>query len=151
MVIVAVMVATVVAGYSGADREQTAKVEARRLGQMLEYSRQQAVLRNEEWGIYVEIDGYSFVSYDEINEEWVPESDRPLGEFVLPRMRLEVSVDDEIRLPGVEDNDTTPDVIFFSSGESQAFDMRLVPEWESRPWLIESDGLSRVSVERQEI
>ena len=63
-VIVAVMVATVVAGYSGADREQTAKVEARRLGQMLEYIRQQAVLRNEEWGIYVEIDGYSFVSYD---------------------------------------------------------------------------------------
>ena len=66
-------------------------------------------------------------------------------------MRLEVSVDDEIRLPGVEDNDTTPDVIFFSSGESQAFDMRLVPEWESRPWLIESDGLSRVSIERLEI
>ena len=108
------MVATVIVGYSGADREQTAKVEARRLGQMLEYIRQQAVLRNEEWGVYVDTDGYSFVSYDNINGEWVPESDRPLGEFVLPRMRLEVSVDDEIRLPGVDDNDTTPCLLYTS-------------------------------------
>jgi len=150
MVIVAVMVATVVVGYSGADREQILKVEARRLGQLLEYTRQQAVLRNEEWGIYLNDDGYSFVSYNIEAQEWVPETDRPLGEFVLDRMRLELYIDDEAELPGLEENATTPDVVFFSSGESQAFDMRLVPEWESRAWLIESDGLSRVSVERQE-
>ena len=149
MVIVAVMVATVVVGYRGGDREQTLKVEARRLGQLIEYVRQQAVLRNEEWGIYLDDEGYRFVSYDIDARQWVPEQDRPLGEFVLERMRLELFVDDELALPDVEENATTPEVVFFSSGETQAFNMRLVPEWQSQPWLIESDGLSRVTVERQ--
>lgn len=150
MVLIAVMVATVVVGFTGADREQNLKVEARRLGQFMEYVRQQAVLRNEEWGIYLDNDGYRFVSYDIEAGEWVPETERPLGEIVLERMRLELFVDDDVAtLPGVDENATTPEVVFFSSGESQAFDMRLVPDWESRPWLIESDGLSRVSVERE--
>ena len=41
--------------------------------------------------------------------------------------------------------------IFFSSGESQSFAIRFEPEWESDPWLLESDGFSRVEPERLEL
>ena len=43
-----------------------------------------------------------------------------------------------------------PDLVFFSSGESQKYDLRVQPAWETEAWIIKSDGLSRAEAIQEE-
>jgi general secretion pathway protein H len=42
------------------------------------------------------------------------------------------------------DNNELPQVLLLSSGEATPFELRLVPATEDRPWIVSTDGLSRV-------
>jgi general secretion pathway protein H len=150
VVIVAVMAGTVAISFTGADREQLLRTEAERLAMLLEMARQQAVQRNEEWGFFVDESSYGFAAYDEQLGEWVPWNKRPLSDATLDNIRLRLSVEEQIHLPGERSEDARPDLVFFSSGESQPFELWLQPNWETRDWRIASDGLSRIEAERSE-
>ena len=47
------------------------------------------------------------------------------------------------------DGEDTPQIVVFSSGEITPFTIILEPDWESRPWLVSSDGISRTEAQRE--
>jgi len=100
--------------------------------------------------LFVDESTFSFATFDEDNREWVAWEQRPLRETTLENMRLELSVDEQVQLPGNYDEGDVPDLVFFSSGESQKYDLRLQPQWEARAWTISSDGLSSAAAVQEE-
>lgn len=149
IVIVAIMSATVAISFNGGDRDRRLKVEVLRLAGLLELTRNQAIQRNEEWGMFVDESTFSFATFDEENREWVPWQERPLKETTLEDMRLELTVDEQVELPGNYDEGDVPDLVFFSSGESQRYELRVQPAWETKAWFIKSDGLSRAEATQE--
>lgn len=150
VVIVAIMAATVAVGLSGGDRDRRLKVEVNRLTGLLELTRSQAIQRNEEWGVYIDESSFSFANFDETTRKWVDYEQRPLRNTTLENLRLELYVDDQLELPEQFEDDSVPDLVFFSSGESMKFDLRVQPNWEGPVWTISSDGLSRSEATREE-
>lgn len=150
VVIVAVMAATVAFSINGGDRDRRVKVEVDRLAGLLEMTRNQAIQRNEEWGVYVDEASFSFATFDEQTREWTDYEQRPLRETKLENLRLELYVDNQLELPEQYEDDGVPDLVFFSSGESMKFDLRVEPNWEGPAWTISSDGLSRAEAKREE-
>ena len=150
IVIVAIMSATVAISFNGGDRERRLKVEVQRIAGLLELTRSQAIQRNEEWGLFVDESTFSFAYFDEETRDWVAWQQRPLRETTLENMRLELSVDEQVELPGTFDEGDVPDLVFFSSGESQKYDLRIQPAWETMAWTIKSDGLSRAEAVQEE-
>jgi len=150
VVIVAIMSATVAVSFNGGDRDRRLRAEALRLAGLLELTRNQAIQRNEEWGLFVDESTFSFATFDEANREWVAWEQRPLRETTLENMRLELSVDQQVQLPDNYDEGDVPDLVFFSSGESQRYDLRLQPQWEALAWTISSDGLSSAAAVQEQ-
>ena len=70
VVIVAIMSATVAISFNGGDRDRRLRAEAFRLAGLLELTRNQAIQRNEEWGLFVDESTISFATFDETNREW---------------------------------------------------------------------------------
>lgn len=150
IVIVAIMSATVAISFNGGDRERRLKAEVLRMAGLLELTRNQAIQRNEEWGMFVDESTFSFATFDEDAREWIPWQQRPLKETTLENMRLELYVDEQVELPGTYDEGDVPDLVFFSSGESQKYTLRVQPNWETKAWTIESDGLSTAEATQEE-
>lgn len=150
IVIVAIMAATVVISYSGGDRELKLQADARRIAGLMEITRSEAIRRNEEWGVFVGESEISFASFDAQNRAWVDYDERPLQETRLANISLELYLDDQLELPKRFEQGEVPDLVFFSSGESMKFDLRLQPDWETAAWTISSDGLSRSEATREE-
>jgi general secretion pathway protein H len=114
-------------GGRGAQLEQ----EARRTHALFSLAGEEAVLRSLELGVIVQRQGYTFVSYD--GEAWLPLSgDSLLREQVLPdSMELVLHIDGlpvELDIQagvGEEEEGPTPQLLFFSSGERQPFELSL--------------------------
>ncbi len=150
VVIVAIMSATVAISFNGGDRDRRLRAEAFRLAGLLELTRNQAIQRNEEWGLFVDESTISFATFDETNREWVDWEQRPLKEFSLENIRLELSIDEQSQVPDSYATGDLPDLVFFSSGESQKYDLRVQPDWEAAAWTISSDGLSSAAAVQEE-
>ncbi len=150
VVIVAIMAATVTISFNGGDRARRLQVDAQRLAALLELTRTEAIRRNQEWGVYVEESSLSFASFDERNRDWVAYDQRPLTEITLENIKLELRVDNQLEVPKRFDARNVPDLVFFSSGESMKFDLRLQPDWQTAAWTVSSDGLSRTEAKREE-
>ena len=148
VVIVGVLAGTVAFHYMGGDRETKLKTEAERLARVLDLARDSAVARNEEWGLYVDERKYTFAVLDPERGEWREQKDRPFVARSLETATLTVKVDKrELKLANAK-KQAVPAVMIFSSGEQTPFEIELTPVWESRPWRVHSDGLSRTLAER---
>lgn len=147
---VAILTGTVILGFTGADQEQRLRGSAEQLAYRIELARQYALQRNREWGVYVEPDAVRFAEFDPDQELWVEEGRRPFSGFELP-VNVELSVESEglDQLPETE-REELPKIILFSSGEVTPFTLTMEPGWESDPWMLSSDGLSRVDAQRDE-
>ncbi len=150
IVIVAIMSATVAISFNGGDRDRRLKAEVLRMAGLLELTRNQAIQRNEEWGMFVDESTFSFATFDEESREWIPWQQRPLKETTLENIRLELYVDEQVELPGTYDEGDVPDLVFFSSGESQKYTLRVQPNWETTAWTVKSDGLSTAEATQEE-
>ncbi len=166
MVVVAILMGVVVAGFSGVDREQTLTGYAQRLAQRIELARDKAIQGNREWGLYVESDGIQFAEFDEVNGHWVPKLARPFGQEAISReLQFEVTIEDGL-LPGTsqaqeqffvseqdnssQEEERMPHVILFSSGETTPFRIEIEPRTGlGSGWVLISDGFTRTSVERE--
>ncbi len=148
--IVAIVVATVVLGFTGADSEKRLEGEAYQFVQRFELARTFSLQRNAEWGVYVEPDGYEFAEFDVDAGSWLRWSDRPLQRVgVDESMSLRVK-HDEVELPNAGEEDL-PDLVIFSSGEVTPFSLYVEPDWETRAWIISSDGIGRAEVRRDDV
>jgi len=150
IVIVAIMAATVAISYNGGDRVRKLQADAQRIAGLLEMTRSEAIRRNEEWGVFVDDGALSFASFDQQAREWVDYEERPLQELKLDNISFELYLDNQLELPKRFDAGKVPDLVFFSSGESMKFDLRMQPNWETAAWTISSDGLSRAEAMREE-
>jgi general secretion pathway protein H len=150
IVMVAVLMGTVVLGFTGADTEQRLRGSADQLAYTIELARQYALQRNREWGLYVEPDAIQFVEFDPEQKIWVERTERPFGSAeYLPQVELRVEADEFEQLSGDDDQDL-PEVILFSSGEVTPFTVYLEPQWDTRAWEVTSDGISRVRARQAE-
>jgi general secretion pathway protein H len=149
LTILAVLTGTVMLSFTGADSEQALKGSAERLAQTIELARQRSLLRNREWGIYVEPSGYTFAEFDPDTGVWVEQTGRPFDGAALPELvQLSLDTEDYDTLP-FADGEDLPQIIIFSSGEVTPFTRELRPEWDTAPWRVSSDGLARVEAARE--
>ncbi len=151
VVILAIAMSVVVAGFTGADQEQSFKGFVERMALRIEMARDRAVQTNNEWGIYVAPEAVSFAEFDQLSGEWLVRSQRPF--------RVEPTDDDfQYRVnveafPGqtetTDRDDEIPEIILFSSGETTPFRLSIKPEaWVTPAWILTSDGFSRTEANR---
>ncbi len=149
--ILAVLVGTVVLGFTGADEERRLRALAESTQARLELARQYALQRNREWGVHVEDNGVRFSEFDPQANIWIIQAQRPFSAVSAgPRIEFEVDVEgfDLGSLDVAEDE--IPDIVLFSSGEVTPFTLALRPDWDSTPWTLSSDGLATITAERQD-
>lgn len=148
IVLAATLLGTVVLGFTGADTEQRLRGQADKLAYTIELARQYALQRNREWGLFIEPDSLRFAEFDPEREQWQTQSGRPWGDLdLMDGVTLRVE-SEEIGAISEADREHLPKVLLFSSGEVTPFTLFLEPEWETLPWEVSSDGLSRTLAER---
>lgn len=146
----AILTGTVILGFTGADSEQRLRGSADQLAYTVEMARQYALQRNREWGVYVEREELSFAEFDPEQGEWVVQTQRPFGTFdLMANVELRVESEGLERLSS-DDRESLPKVILFSSGEVTPFTLHLEPQWDTQPWTVMSDGISRTRAARAE-
>lgn len=143
MVLFAILMGTVVLGFTGADERQELRGMAERIGIRIELARQYALQRNREWGIFVQEDRYRFAELDTQQGTWVEQAYRPfVADGLTPRISFRVEIEgfDPEQFGSAEED--LPSIILFSSGEVTPFEWYLEPAWDGPPWVVSSDGLS---------
>lgn len=152
VLVVSILMGVVASSFSGSDREQTLRGYSERLALRIEFARDKALQSNREWGVFIDEEGVRFAEFDEINALWSMRGDKPFNADPYDRqVELSVSVED---LPGTlqapEDPDEDiPNIVLFSSGETTPFEITIAPvDWETRTWLLTSDGFTRTAATR---
>ena len=149
--ILAVLMGTVVVGFTGADEERRLRTLAEGIQARLELARQNALQRNREWGVHVEDNGYRFTEFDPQSGLWITQAQRPFtATGAVPRIGFEVEVEGFDLGAGDDPEEDAPDIVLFSSGEVTPFAWALIPNWDTTPWTLSSDGLASVTAERQD-
>jgi general secretion pathway protein H len=146
--IAAILTGTVILGFTGADSEQRLRGSADQLAYAIEMARQYALQRNREWGLYIDREELSFAEFDPEQSEWVTQTQRPFGNVGLManvELRVEVEGLDQLSRDAREH---LPKVVLFSSGEVTPFTVHLEPQWDTAPWTVSSDGISRAQAAR---
>ena len=143
--IAAMLTGMVVLGFTGADDAQRLRGMAERIQTRIELARENAALRNREWGVHVHPHNYNFVEFDPEVGDWVAQTDRTfIADGLTERIRFRVEVEgfDAERDADPEEDEKLPDIILYSSGEATPFDWTLQPEWDATPWVVSCDGLN---------
>jgi len=149
LTLLAILMGTVVLGFTGADGRQRLAGEAERLAMRIELARQRALLRNREWGLHLDDDGYAFSEFDRASGEWVEHDRRPLRPVTLPPgMALELEADDVGEVPFADTPERRlPSLLMSSSGEVTPFRIYVEGEGAGLPQVVHSDGLTPVRAE----
>jgi len=126
--------------------ERRLEQEAQRLGTLIGFGTDEALLQTQDFGLLVAEDGYHFFIYDYELDDWVPYPVKPFDERLLDEdMRLTLRIDDaEVRLETLaeafpaqwslpldeEDLDDMPEpqIALLSSGEITPFQLVFLRE-----------------------
>ena len=143
--IVAVLAGLVTTSFIGSGQNQALEGFAHRMAQRIELARDRALQRNKEWGLYVNDSRYEFAEFNPVTQTWEPYSQRPFNaEAYASKVQMKAQVEEYAGQIGSEE-ESLPDIIFFSSGEVTPFALTIQPTTNiSRMWLLESDGFTRV-------
>ncbi len=156
VIVVGILMGVVVGSFTSTDREQQLRGYVERLALKIEMARDKALQRNREWGMYVGDEGVSFAEFDEANGEWIPYEQRPFKPDPYARsLEFKATVEAYEGLPSDDaqpgEERELPDIILFSSGETTPFALTLKPkDWDTLWWQLETDGFTRISVEREQ-
>lgn len=126
MVIIGVVVvgAMLSLGVLGRDRE--VDTERDRLEALLGVVREEAAMQGREFGLRFFVGGYEFVSYEPRQARWAPvPDDRTLRRREFPAgMEAALRIEGRpVVLPKADADDRTPQVMLFSSGEVNVFEL----------------------------
>lgn len=129
---------------TGGDREL--ERERDRIVAVTDYLREQAQLQNREFGMRVFTGGYEFLAWDVRTARWEAVQDDPLLRTRELPAGLETRVLVEGRpvvLPQREDEDPAPQILLFSSGELNSFELTLLrPEAGADPDQVPAEVFS---------
>lgn len=144
--IIGVFVGVTVLSTDLASFERRLEQEAQRLGTLIGFATDEALLQTQDFGLLVAEDGYHFFIYDYDLDDWVPYVVSPLDEYRLDDdMILSLRIDDaEVRLDTLEeafpaewslpldedelDDMPEPQIALLSSGEITPFQLILLRE-----------------------
>ena len=103
MLLIGLLATTVVMNFSGESREERLAKEAERFQQLFQFVAETAMLKQQEWGLYVQPDRYGFLYYNNEDGKWAP-ADEPasLQQYKLP---ADITLSLELEgLPGEDSN-----------------------------------------------
>lgn len=127
LVIIGIIITFAVLSIGDGGRQDRLEQEARRVQALFSLASEEAVLRSRELGVLLQPQDYDFVEYD--GEAWQAISDDSLfRKHVLPdSMELKLFIDGlpvDLSKPAKKDGEgPTPQLLFFSSGERQPFEL----------------------------
>lgn len=146
LVIVGLMAALAVFTMGGSSQQRELEVEVQGLYLRMQVVSEQAVLNNLEAGLVIDTDNYQFVVFDDETQTWKASPEQLFQAHALPPwLSVDATVaSDAPRL--TNDNETLrPSVVFFSSGESTAFDIELRVKGQTLPpHRLYSDGIALI-------
>jgi general secretion pathway protein H len=134
VVIIGIMAVGALLSLSTIGEDRGLTNESDRLLALMSYSREQAELQTREYGLRVFDGGYEFVSYDALQKQWsrIVGDDVLRGRILPEDIRVAVRIDGRnVVLPKKPDKKTkqieklTPQVMLFSSGELNSFEVSL--------------------------
>lgn len=152
MLLIGLLATTVVMNFSGESREDRLEKEAERFQQVFQFVAETAMLKQQEWGLYIKEDRYGFLYYSNEDAKWAA-ADEPAGvrEHKLPEgvvLSLELEglpgedsnllsqldwqleedeQDEEVKIP------VLPQVFILSSGEISPFQLLLTEKSDLTP------------------
>ena len=150
LLVMGILMGTAVISIDVGGDQRAFQAFGQRLIQRIELARDRAIQNNQEWGMRVEADNYFFVAFDEDQRQWSAQqqylftADKPPRPVVFQLQvhdQFGVDPDEGMFASSDEQNDSsmasdssrtpmkrTPDLVFFSSGETMPFDLEVVIE-----------------------
>ncbi len=122
-----------VASLGGGNLERELQNEANRLHAVLRLAAEEAIVSNDEIGVYIDNQAYGFVVYDEEQAQWIPSDVAFLRDHQLPEwavmdferqgQKREIPKQNAEKESANDDGNTsrTPDFMLLSSGEVTGF------------------------------
>ena len=102
MLLIGLLATTVVMNFSGESREERLDKEAERFQQVFQFVAETAMLKQQEWGLYILPDRYGFLYYNNEDAKWAL-AEEPAG--VTPH-KLPADITLELELEGLPGEDT---------------------------------------------
>lgn len=149
LVVVGLLISLVGVSIGGGGERRELEEMTRSLYLRMQAASEEAVMTNREIGLRFEEDGYGFVQLDRDQAQWARLPHGGLTGGSIPEwVELELITDggEADALETQDEDQPEPDLVFFSSGESTAFDLYL---WwdgadDGRAQLLTSDGATGV-------
>ena len=149
LVVVGLLISLVGLNIGGGGERRELEEITRSLYLRMQAAAEEAVVTNQEIGVQFREGRYRFVYLDRDNAQWATIPAGGLSGASFPQwVELELITDggEAEALDTAEDDELQPDLVFFSSGESTAFDLYLW--WEEaedgKAQLLSSDGVNGV-------
>jgi len=145
IVILAIMVGMVLISMGTLRSVDPVETEARRLTALLELLTEEALIQGRDYGVEFFADGYRFLSFDPDTGLWSVVADEAV---LRPRdleggMRVALAVDGREVVVDAQDaarvrrqDEITPQVAIFSSGEFTPFELFLVTDFVTDAWVL---------------
>ena len=157
LAIIGVLAGVVTHSFVGADRERDLQTEAIRLAALVELARTEALMRNAQWGLFVDATEYAFAALDPQTGDWVRPEDGPFrGRTAPPGVSFSATAEalqpaaGQPAASASRSAGAPPDIVIFGSGEQTPFVIEVTPAWGSVPWLVRSDGIQRTVATREQ-
>ena len=169
VVVLGILLGTAVISLNFGGDQRGMQAYGQRMAQRIELARDRAVQNNQEWGLRVTQEAYLFVAFDELQKQWIPQSQAPFKpdeppQPVLYDLRVQDGGGNELNTgvfakaqsndqeaPSGTDSQQLPDVVFFSSGEASQFALEVVPQNAPRHsvqgFRLVTDGFSPMALE----
>ena len=150
LVLLGLISSVAVLSVGGNNQARELENEVRRMHALLRLSAEEAVLQNQEYGFYIDNEGYDFLLYDDAADSWSQLQGEVLRQRQLPEwLTVELTRDNEAKMLPVKDDseEKKPLLLFLSSGESTPFKLRFfLDNQENQAFFIESDGFSDIAL-----
>lgn len=146
LVVVGLLAALAVTNMGGASQQRELENHVRELFLLMQTASEQAILNNEELGLVFTDEGYQFLVFDDENAEWTEQGERLFRPRGLPDwLSVTPLVDSDLPRLGGEEDTFRPDLVFFSSGETTAFELEFTvgPDTDYMHRIV-SDGISAI-------
>lgn len=150
LIVVGLLASLAVVNMGGGTQQREMENEIRELYLLMQTASEQAILNNQELGLILEEDGYQFVLFDDRTGEWEQQGERLFRPRSLPEwMVITDYIDNDTPRLASEEDRLRPDVVFFSSGETTAFEIEFtIGRDSSHMHKIYTDGFAPLAWDR---